>query len=523
MIILLVSLAAAQDGFSPAGGLFQGAGGLELLDPNVGEAGAGYLATTISSTELIEGGPRRISAARFSAGYVLAPVARLELDLPWLASVVDDGLARTAGDLRVGLSGELSDPEDGIGLGIGGGVRVPTSTLSEGLSADLRLAVGDRIGTADWRANIGGITADGVPAVVLGVGGEQRVSSWARAGAEVWGSGGGTTTIGVAHGYLNVGPEHSPLMGTLAGGVGIAGGPLFRVALGLSWRWGQLGGDLDHDGIGDGMDACPAAPEDPDGYADSDGCPDPDDDLDGIGDLMDLCPQDAEDLDGYEDTDGCPEWDNDHDGTLDADDACPDAPGPVATGGCPDTDNDGLVDSVDECPEIWGRTEAFGCPDIDGDRVPDYRDDCPHDPAPSEADPLRSDGCPSDAFVGTDRINILGVVNFALDEAIILPESFPLLLKVAALIAENRDIALIEIAGYTDDSGPEKYNRELSERRAGSVRRFLVESGRIEASRLVVTGYGESRPMQPNDTEVGQAANRRVEFVIVEVDGEQGP
>ena len=110
------------------------------------------------------------------------------------------------------------------------------------------------------------------------------------------------------------------------------------------------------------------------------------------------------------------------------------------------------------------------------------------------------------------------MVHFATDEAVILPESFPLLLQVASVLSENSDIALVEIAGHTDETGSDKYNRELSDRRAGSVRRFLVESGRIDSSRLVVAGYGESRPIQSNETEEGRAANRRVEFVILEMD-----
>jgi outer membrane protein OmpA-like peptidoglycan-associated protein len=517
MILLLTALAAAQDGFTPAASMHQSVGGLELLDPGVGAMGSGYMAATLSATELIDGGPRRISASRLSLGHTLAPVLRLDVAVPWLVAVVEeDAVSRPIGDLRVGLTSPLVSGDDGVGVALGAAVSAPTSPLSPGLSADLRLAVGDRLGEGTWRANLGVLTDGGVPAVLLGVGGEQRLTSWAALGAEVWGTGGLSAATAVTHGYLHVGSQQSPLIGTLAGGVGIVGGPLFRVAAGMTWRWGQVGGDLDGDGISDSSDACPAAAEDLDGFADRDGCPDPDDDGDGVADTIDLCPQEPEDPDGHQDADGCPEWDNDLDGTVDAEDDCPDFAGPASTGGCPDTDLDGVTDAEDECPTAWGRPDTQGCPDVDGDRVPDHRDACPHDPGPPNADPLRSDGCPADAFVADGRIEILGVVHFAVDEAVILPQSFPLLLKVAALMGENPDIALIEIAGHTDSTGPADYNRTLSQRRATEVRRFLVDSGHIASDRLVVTGYGEDRPIQPNTTEAGMAANRRVEFVILE-------
>jgi opacity protein-like surface antigen len=64
--------------------------------------------------------------------------------------------------------------------------------------------------------------------------------------------------------------------------------------------------DSDGDGIANAADACPKEAEDFDGYADADGCPDPDNDADGIADAEDACPDEAEDVDGFEDTDGWP-------------------------------------------------------------------------------------------------------------------------------------------------------------------------------------------------------------------------
>ena len=75
---------------------------------------------------------------------------------------------------------------------------------------------------------------------------------------------------------------------------------------GRSHRGGR-GHDLDGDGIDDSMDACPASPEDIDGFQDEDGCPDLDNDQDGMLDMDDQCPEQAETLNGVQDQDGCPD------------------------------------------------------------------------------------------------------------------------------------------------------------------------------------------------------------------------
>ena len=70
--------------------------------------------------------------------------------------------------------------------------------------------------------------------------------------------------------------------------------------------------DTDGDGLRDGLDHCPGVPEDFDGFADDDGCPELDNDMDGIADVDDKCPDLSEDVDGFEDDDGNdPDNDND--------------------------------------------------------------------------------------------------------------------------------------------------------------------------------------------------------------------
>jgi outer membrane protein OmpA-like peptidoglycan-associated protein len=73
----------------------------------------------------------------------------------------------------------------------------------------------------------------------------------------------------------------------------------------------------------------------------------------------------------------------------------------------------------------------------------------------------------------------------------------------------------IEVQGHTDNKGKPAYNLKLSDRRAASVRKYLVRRGVADA-RLVSHGYGLTRPIVPNDTEQNRALNRRVQFIRTE-------
>jgi len=86
------------------------------------------------------------------------------------------------------------------------------------------------------------------------------------------------------------------------------GSPLFRVMAGVQYAYPGLR-DRDGDGIPDKYDRCREAPEDKDGFQDTDGCPDPDNDNDGIQDWNDKCPNEPENLNGWQDKDGCPDPD----------------------------------------------------------------------------------------------------------------------------------------------------------------------------------------------------------------------
>lgn len=102
-------------------------------------------------------------------------------------------------------------------------------------------------------------------------------------------------------------------------------------------------------------------------------------------------------------------------------------------------------------------------------------------------------------------------VNFAVDEATILPDSQPQIDQVLELL--RADPALrISIDGHTDDTGDAAHNQRLSEARAQAVVASLVAQG-IDASRLEAKGYGQTQPVADNTSEEGRARNRRVELV----------
>jgi len=287
--------------------------------------------------------------------------------------------------------------------------------------------------------------------------------------------------------------------------------------------------DRDGDGIFDKVDKCPDAPEDVDGYQDDDGCPeDQDSDGDGISDSVDQCPKDPEDFDGVDDEDGCPDLTKDRDGDGIADDAdqCPDDPedrdGFEDQDGCPDTDNDqdGILDAADQCPLQPEDKDAFsdedGCPDPDNDqdRLADTVDQCPNQPEDYDGD-ADDDGCPDlyrTIVITKDRIELKQKVHFATAKARILAKSYPLLNEVAMALRENGTLN-VRIEGHTDSRGKDKYNQQLSDERANSVRRYLMGQG-IDGGRMTAEGLGEERPIEDNRTSDGRAANRRVEFHI---------
>ena len=114
-----------------------------------------------------------------------------------------------------------------------------------------------------------------------------------------------------------------------------------------------------------------------------------------------------------------------------------------------------------------------------------------------------------------DEIELVmpGNITFDLNESSIKP-SFSGTLESVALVLKEYDKTIIQIEGHTDSSGSDSYNQLLSERRASSVRDFLLNQG-IEPKRTRAVGYGERYPGASNDTAAGREQNRRVELTLV--------
>ncbi|PKP58622.1 hypothetical protein CVT91_08210 [Candidatus Atribacteria bacterium HGW-Atribacteria-1] len=111
------------------------------------------------------------------------------------------------------------------------------------------------------------------------------------------------------------------------------------------------------------------------------------------------------------------------------------------------------------------------------------------------------------------RVRLYGI-NFDYDSDIIRAESKPTLDKIVAMLKTEQAMKLI-VEGHTDSDGSTEHNQVLSEKRAESVKSYLVSAG-ISSSRLFTEGYGESIPVAPNTTATGKAQNRRVELVVKE-------
>ena len=172
---------------------------------------------------------------------------------------------------------------------------------------------------------------------------------------------------------------------------------------------------------------------------------------------------------------------------------------------------------------IGGMAGAYcwvhGDGDEDGDGVPDSRDKCPGTPKGVQVD---ADGCPppvpapvvEEAVVVKEETIVIRDVHFQFDKATLTGADKMVLDKVATRLKQESSTAQLTVTGHTDSVGSDAYNQKLSDRRAHSVVKYLVESGIPQGSFVSVTGAGESQPVADNKTADGRAQNRRTEIKI---------
>ncbi len=164
-----------------------------------------------------------------------------------------------------------------------------------------------------------------------------------------------------------------------------------------------------------------------------------------------------------------------------------------------DSDGDGVTDDKDRCPgtAAGAAVDANGCElDGDGDGVVDRLDKCPATPRGEKVD---AQGCP---------FTLTLEVNFDNNSSELQSGSDTYLDRVATRLNELPHITGV-IEGHTDSNGSDEYNQDLSERRAKTVRDYLVSKG-VAPSRLTSQGFGETQPLADNTTAEGRAQNRRV-------------
>lgn len=143
---------------------------------------------------------------------------------------------------------------------------------------------------------------------------------------------------------------------------------------------------------------------------------------------------------------------------------------------------------------------------------PTPRTVCPSGEVPAPGAAVDANGCPLKGDV------VLEGVNFQTNSAELTGDSEPILNGVAKGLREHPRLT-VEVQGHTDSTGTPTYNLALSEKRAESVRAYLVSQG-VSASQLSAKGYGLTQPIASNKTAAGRKANRRVVMHVIDNPGD---
>jgi outer membrane protein OmpA-like peptidoglycan-associated protein len=464
-----------------------------------------------------------------AGGFALSAIPHLDVPIGSATRLLGNGTVAGGGTVAAGYGGEKWTTD--ANLGFNSGPKVLIDQIADG--SRLTWGAGGGYAVLPWL----GVRAEALFAAALGDG--------------EWEPGTGITSEALG----SVRGNHGPVQWTVGGGGGLTGGigsPAYRLFASVGFMTApNPTKDTDGDGIYDRVDVCVRDPETPNNYQDDDGCPDAiaaltvrvlspegrplpgaavyrtDDSAIPGGRLTEQAP--GSQITGRAAADGfaavsftspaLAEGDNELTVTLDwlpgtvevlaSDEAGNPVDAKISwTGPVPHDPTQLGADGEERLvlhPGAWQL--AAEAPGLSVGRAEVH---LPEGPGRTIVDVVLRK---PKVELRKDRIAILEPVHFAYDKADILPDSYAVLDAVAQVLLENPQILAVEVQGHTDSDGNDRYNRDLSQRRVNAVEVYLIAKG-IDTSRLVPKGYGESKPIAPNDTDEGRAQNRRVEFKI---------
>jgi len=182
--------------------------------------------------------------------------------------------------------------------------------------------------------------------------------------------------------------------------------------------------------------------------------------------------------------------------------------------------SNGKLDAASDADQQWRNVDSYNVALQPGDNLLVVRAVNYHSPLGDSADSHSNPGgivygvalaTPlAQTLAKTGKVEVYGIL-FDTDKTVIKPAGKPVLDEVAALLKNDPSLRL-EVSGHTDNTGTKAHNQTLSEGRAKSVVDALVKTYGIDPKRLVAKGYGDTKPVAPNDSDADKAKNRRVEL-----------